>query len=332
MPTPTKKTSEQELSEINAQLRANPAYVEFLQSMGIDPSGPIKLTDQQREQAKQFLASQGVPLEGGMEIDPAGNINQNEGVGKWAKDWRTYAAIGAGIAGLGVAGIGPAAGLFGSGAASAPAAGGSLASAGAVGSAPAYVPGSMIGMGLGGSAGAGAGAAGSAGFFGKAAGMLGGNTGQLFGAAGAALGAGAQSAAHNRGVQFDADIAGAQLKQQAERDYNDQMLKREDEGRKKQRNAWEMMNRGAYMKNAPDNLNTTMLSPYSKAIAGPDAGQRAAATGMFDQMSQHLSEGNTMEKPTRVGADVKVGQPGFFEKWGGIIGPGMTTWELLNNR
>lgn len=332
MVTPTKKTSEQELSEINATLRSNPAYQEFLRSMGIDPAGPIKLTDQQREQAKAFLRSQGVPLEGGMEIDPAGNINQNEGVGKWAKDWRTYAAIGAGIAGLGVAGIGPLAGVMGGGSA----AGGSGAvNAAGVFTNPAYAgamaPFAPAGMAAGAATGTAAAAGGGGGFFNRAWDFMNGKSGQILGAAGKAFGSAADTAAHNRGVQFDADIAKAQLEQQAERDYNDQMLKREQEGRAKQKNAWEMMNRAAYVQDAPANLNTTNLSPYSREIKGPNEGQRAGATSMFEQMSQHLKEGNTMEAPRRVGTDVQVQQPGFFEKWGGVIAPGLDAVSGLWN-
>lgn len=118
--------NEREIDQFNQQLRANPAYRQFLQSIGVDVNRAIGLNDRQRETAKQWVR-QHVGDIGNLEIDPAGNVNQNEGVGKWAKDWRTYAAIGGGLTGFGLAGMGPLGFLGGS--AAAPSAG--AASAGA---------------------------------------------------------------------------------------------------------------------------------------------------------------------------------------------------------
>ena len=315
--------SSPEINQFNEGWRSSPIYQQILQQVGVNPSGPIQLSDQQRKQVQLLLEQNGVMLPKGSEIDPAGNANE-------PNNKLRNTLIGAGIAGaaatgLGAAGIGPMAGAFG----------GASGAAGAV--APSVVGGGVpSGLGFGGlSAGQAYGAAapaaggGIGGFFGKAANFLKGNAGQIAGAVGSALGAGASAAAHNRGVTLDADIARAQLDQQAGRDFFDQTLAREDEGRKKQRNAWEMSNRAAYVKNAPDNLNRTSLSPYSKPLAGPSGDQRTAATGMFDQMSQQLAEGNTVEKPQRVGTDVRVQQPGFFEKWGGMLAPGMTAGSEL---
>lgn len=93
-------------------------------SLGIPP-GPdgdygqrFGLNDQQRKQVQAAVEYElGFRFPGGIEIDPAGNMNEDEGVSKWAKDWRTYAIIGGAIATPFV--IGAIAGAGGSSAAAA---------------------------------------------------------------------------------------------------------------------------------------------------------------------------------------------------------------------
>ena len=58
---------------------------------------------------------------------------------------------------------------------------------------------------------------------------------------GAGASAGADAMAANRGTQFSADTQRAMLAQQAERDFYNQSIAREQAGRDKDRNAWEMM-------------------------------------------------------------------------------------------
>ncbi len=322
--------SSPEVNQWNEGWRSSPAYAEILQSVGVDPSRPFQLSDQQRKQVAQTIEQKlGMQFPDGVEIDPAGNMNENEGFGKQAKKWGPIVAAIA-VTAFGIPGVMPGM-LSGMGGA----AGGA---AGAMQSGQ-MVNGVLTGVGAGGAAGyapaaaalaGGGSAAATGGALSKIGGMLGGKGTALLGAAGKMLGAGASGAAHNRGVQFDADIARAQLEQQAERDYSSATIAREEEGRAKQGNAWEMMNRAAYVQDAPTNLNKTNLSTYSKPLAGPNEGQRTAATGMFEQMSKQLAEGNTMEMPRRVGTDVSIKQPGLFEKWGGMIAPGLTAWDRLN--
>jgi hypothetical protein len=283
--------TQSEIDAFNERLRANPDYQQFLAGLGVDISRPIKLSDDQREQAKHWLRQQGIALPGNLEIDTAANVNQNEGVGKWARDWRTYAAIGAGVTGLGALGVGPLAGALGGAGSAAGAAG---ASAGASGAA----------TGAAGAVGAGVSTAN------VAREMI-----QRFGAGAAGA---ADAMAANRGTQFDARLASGALAQQAERDYNAASIAREQAGREKDRNAWEMMNRASYVVNAPANINKTMLSPYSRSLAGPDAFVREQAAKYGNRSAIELDEGNTLPVPQRVAADIDLADPSALEKIAGI--------------
>lgn len=171
--------NERDLDLFNQSLRANPAYQQFLRSIGVNTSVPAgqawRLSDQQRKQAEAWVR-RNVQDIGDLEIDISGNANQNEGVGKYAKDWKTYAAIGGGLTGLGAFGIGPLSGLFGAGAGAGTgaAAGGELAAGSiptslAMQAVPASIASQGVSAGLGAGL-AGAGGAGAAGAAGAAAG------------------------------------------------------------------------------------------------------------------------------------------------------------------
>lgn len=120
---------------------------------------------------------------------------------------------------------------------------------------------------------------------------------------GGAASTAADGMAANRGVQFSADTQRAMLQQQSGRDFYDQSIRREQAGRDKDRNAWEMMNRASSVVNAPANLNKTMLSPYSRSLAGPDAYVREQAAKFGNRSAIELDEGNTIPVPQRVGHD-----------------------------
>lgn len=144
---------------------------------------------------------------------------------------------------------------------------------------------------------------------------------EVFGAAGDGLRAGADAAAHNRGVQFDADLARAELQQNEEDLFSKRSIAREQEGRDKQKHAWQTMNRASYVANAPADLNTPRLSPYSKSIAGPSAEQRLTSRQIAEQAMREIQEGNTLEMPRRTATDIAVQPPGRGERIGGIVGP-----------
>jgi hypothetical protein len=101
------------IDQFNEQLRAMPEYQEFLRSLGADPSGALRLTDSQRKQAERWVQSRFGDI-GKLEIDPAGNVNQDEGFSRHKK-WIIPAAVGVGTLGLGAAGVGPLAGIMGAG-------------------------------------------------------------------------------------------------------------------------------------------------------------------------------------------------------------------------
>lgn len=131
---PLNPRSQMSIDSFNEQLRANPQYQAFLRSMGIDPSRPIRLNDRQRDQAAAWVRQHFGGI-GNLQIDPAGNVNQDEGFSRHAK-WIVPAAIGAATLGFGAAGMGPAAGLFGGG--------GAGAGAGAAGAGAGLLPSSSI--------------------------------------------------------------------------------------------------------------------------------------------------------------------------------------------
>jgi len=92
------KQNEQQLDQFNQQLRANPRYQQYLQSLGVNtnvaPGQAWRLSDQQRKQAEAWVKSNVGDI-GGLEIDGSGNANQNEGFGKQLK---RYGPIAGGVA------------------------------------------------------------------------------------------------------------------------------------------------------------------------------------------------------------------------------------------
>lgn len=101
--------NEQQLDSFNQQLRANPQYQRFLQSLGVNtnvaPGQAWRLSDQQRKQAESWVKSNIAPLDG-LEIDGSGNANQNEGFGKQLKRWGPIAG-GVALSMFGIPGVFP---------------------------------------------------------------------------------------------------------------------------------------------------------------------------------------------------------------------------------
>lgn len=94
--------------EYNDKLRASDPWRQFMTSQGIDPNGPIRLSDRQRKQLAQQLGLSGIQ---DVDIDPAGNLNTTHGwagLPTWAKAAIAYS--GAAVGGAGLAGVGPLAG------------------------------------------------------------------------------------------------------------------------------------------------------------------------------------------------------------------------------
>lgn len=94
--TPTRQTSEQQLASWNQAWRTSPLYAQILRSVGIDPSGPIKLSESQAHAIENALRQNGVQLPDGMKIDNAGNLNQTNEA--WKRASRVAAVAGAATA------------------------------------------------------------------------------------------------------------------------------------------------------------------------------------------------------------------------------------------
>jgi hypothetical protein len=159
----------------------------------------------------------------------------------------------------------------------------------------------------------------------------------LAGAAGDAINSATQAAANNRGVELEANIARAQLDQQAERDTNSANMARSADDRAGQKSAWEMLNHAAYVANAPANLNTTNLSPYSKPVEGPGADARAGATALAGQTRDDLMSGRfrtnggaPLPMPQKVGTGLTMPEAGMGEQIGNWAGPALTAWDRLD--
>lgn len=100
-----RRRDEQNIDQFNQSLRSNEGYREFLRSMGVNPDGRVRLSDSQRKSAENWIRRNVADI-GKLEVDPAGNINQNEGFGKQAKKWGPIAGAAAAAA-FGVPGLFP---------------------------------------------------------------------------------------------------------------------------------------------------------------------------------------------------------------------------------
>jgi len=118
---------EVDLNTFNQSLRTSAFWRQWMQARGKNPDGPIQLSDAERTQLQRDLERTGVQFRGNLEMDPAGNMNQNEGFGKQAKRWGPIVGAAA-LTLFGIPGVMP--GLLSGGGA---AAGGAAGAAGAGG-------------------------------------------------------------------------------------------------------------------------------------------------------------------------------------------------------
>ena len=118
------------LDQFNDQLRQTPGWAAFMQRAGFRLDGsPIRLSDSQRRALRSELERNGMRFERGMEIDQAGNVNQDQRILSGRNILIAAGIAGAALTGFGAAGIGPLAGMMGGGAAAA-GGGGAAAAAG----------------------------------------------------------------------------------------------------------------------------------------------------------------------------------------------------------
>lgn len=109
------------LDRLNQALNASPAWQRFMiERFGTNPNDPtsanpiIRLTDRDRKLLQSEIERFIGPFPSGMEIDPAGNINQNQGFFAHWYFW-VPALAAATIVTMGVAGWGPLAGVLSAG-------------------------------------------------------------------------------------------------------------------------------------------------------------------------------------------------------------------------
>lgn len=181
----------------------------------------------------------------------------------------------------------------------------------------------------------------------------------IAGAAGSAMSAASQASASNRGTQLDALMAQEALRQDASRDYNnaslrrseliegregrmfDQMLAREKEGRESGKDALRSMQHASYIAGGGNEFKGQDGKTLGFGPKAASASEMQGAEGFKAEMMKRLEGGNQIAMPERgediaavermpdFALDPKLMQPGMMEKIGGIVGPGLSTWELM---
>lgn len=114
--------SDPSINQWNEQWRQSPLYAQGFAAVGGRPGMP--LSDGQRKQLQAFIEQRmGFQFPDGVEIDPTGNMNEDEGFANQARRWGPIVG-GAALAAFGIPGVMP--GLVGGGAGGAAGALGSL--------------------------------------------------------------------------------------------------------------------------------------------------------------------------------------------------------------
>lgn len=337
------------INQWNEQWRSSPLYQQGLQAVGEPTNGPITLNDGQRKQLQQWLMQQGVQFPKGVEIDPAGNMNEDEGFGKQLKKWGPIAA-GAAMTAFGIPGLTP--GLFGgigtgaSTAATTAASGAGNSIFGGANSAGLFGSGATganlgglgatnIASGLFGGAGGAGVAGGIGGFLGGLGKQLGGDLAQRFlGAAGSGIGGASQAAANNRGVALDAELQAALLRQRQQEAYQDQLLARSRDDRESLSDAYgksvaanrTLSSTGykpAMISTVPGQAPSA-LPNFGTGFAAPNDAQRADATALRSQVQPRLEQGSqlpALQAPSLYQNDPRYMNPGAGERIGNWLGP-----------
>lgn len=180
------------------------------------------------------------------------------------------------------------------------------------------------------------------------------------GAAGAALSGNANAAAANRGSMIDALLQQQQLRQEQQNGYDtavtsrantvengkqrffDEMLAREKEGRDSGNNAFKGMQQAAYVQGGGsefhprDGQHSLGIGPHAAT-----ADEMAGAGAFKAELMNRLQNGNQMmmpespeaiaaiERPADYTIDPKLLQPGGMEKYGGMVGTGLTMFDAM---
>lgn len=347
------------INQWNEQWRSSPLYQQGLQAVGEPTNGPITLDTNQRKLLQQWLQGQGVQFPKGVEIDPAGNMNEDEGFGKQLKKWGPIVGGGAlmafgipglmpgliGGAGAGGAGTAAASGTTFGGANAAGTIGGSLTSGLAGTNSALGTASGLFGAGAGTGIGTSMAGGGIGGFLGNIGKKLGGDLAQRFlGSAGAGLAGASQSAANNRGVALDAAMQEALIRQRQQEAYQDQLLGRAAEDRASLTDAFtksvqadRVMNSTGYQPAAlnlvPGGKPSTLPS-FGTGFKAPSEQMKSSAQSLYSQVQPRLTQGSqlpALAPPTPYTNDPNLLKPSGGERIGSWLGPALSMAGAYRN-
>ena len=321
------------INQFNDQWRQSPLYQQGLQAVGEPTNGPITLNGGQRDQLLQFMKQHGVQVPQGATIDGAGNANEPEGFGHYAKKYGPIVG-GAALTAFGIPGVMPGLLGLGGGAAAAPM---SLTQLG-MNATPGLS--STIGGGVAGamSGGTGAGVSGIGGFLSGLGKKLGGDFAQrAIGSAGSALAGGSQAAANNRGVALDAEQQAALMRQRQQEAFENQLLQRSQDDRESLTDAFTKSVQADRVANSqgykPASLNLvpgqgpSQLPSFGTGMAAPSQSLRDSALAMNAQVQPRLTQGSqlpALQQPNYYQNDPKLMHAGAGEKIGSWLGPALS--------
>lgn len=143
---------------------------------------------------------------------------------------------------------------------------------------------------------------------------------QILGGAGAGLAGMGQDAAANRGAQFEGQAMLDAIQTSRDRDYWDQSLQREQDGRASQSDAWRKLLHAQRISNPVARPN---VSPYQAAQRMPTDMERSGADAMSQEVMARLSGGSSLPVPERrpVTVDPNLLKAGGLEKTSGWLAP-----------
>lgn len=150
----------------------------------------------------------------------------------------------------------------------------------------------------------------------------------IAGAAGAGLGAIAQGKAQNRGAEFEGQLGLEQLLMQRDRDFFNQQIAREQEGRAGSSDAFRKLLASQRVKSPGPR---PQLSKYSIAPRQATEAELTGADALTQEVLKRLQGGNPITPPTMrpMSVDPKLLKPGLFERIAGYASPALGVLSQL---
>ena len=143
------------------------------------------------------------------------------------------------------------------------------------------------------------------------------------GAGGAALGAASSSSANNRGEKFAGQMDLERLLMERDQQFQDQQINRAQEGRAGQSDAWRKLLSASHMMSPG---SRPQLSPYSVKPRAISTQETRGGGALIEEALKRLEGGNPMAPVTQrpMSVDPRLLDSSGFEKWGGLLGAGLT--------